>query len=451
MKFLAILRDSLREALDTSVFYVMVGLSALTILVVASISFRPVPIEEDLGRLVNQVNWVMQTRMRNAPKDLERPSWEIKDFQQTNETSPLWERDYQFVLVVKLPGGKLAEAFMDRRGREANQKQVAQQLQQMFQAQMLRHLENVKAEPVGDSKPGEWEFKVTTSGSKVKRAADWPNEPTLFFVLPMSFWHPSVTDFVALIQGFVVNTFGAAVALLVSVVITAFFIPNMLRKGTIDLLLAKPMSRVALLSYKYVGGMTFMFLNTVFLVLGIWLVLGLRSGLWGTGFLVTIPILTFEFAFYYAVSTLFAVLTCSPIVAILMTCLTWLLLFLAGWGYFFVNTIRVVSNPEFQAEMREVSGQPAGEEPAEETPPQFLPDWVYTTADVVHFVLPRMKDLDLLADQVADQNQARTTSEKRVADKLLEAYSWPQAIGITLGWIVVILGLACWRFATRDY
>src|SRR5262245_39580206 len=41
MKFVPILKDSLREAIDTKVFYVMVGLSALLTLLTATLSFKP--------------------------------------------------------------------------------------------------------------------------------------------------------------------------------------------------------------------------------------------------------------------------------------------------------------------------------------------------------------------------------------------------------------------------
>ena len=54
----------------------------------------------------------------------------------------------------------------------------------------------------------------------------------------------------------------------------------MLRKGTVDMLVVKPIHRVALLLYKYIGGLTFIFLNTVVAIGGVWLALGLRSGIW---------------------------------------------------------------------------------------------------------------------------------------------------------------------------
>ena len=121
------------------------------------------------------------------------------------------------------------------------------------------------------------------------------------------------------IEDVIVGGIGSGIAMLIGIVITAFFVPNMLRKGTVDMLLVKPISRVTLLLYKYVGGLTFIFLNTVVAVGGVWLALGLRSGVWATGFLVMILVITFFFAILYSVSTLFGVLTRSPIVAILLT------------------------------------------------------------------------------------------------------------------------------------
>src|SRR5207244_1521633 len=44
MKYLALLKDSLLEAIDTKVFYVMIGLSVLVILLVACIGFTPEPV-----------------------------------------------------------------------------------------------------------------------------------------------------------------------------------------------------------------------------------------------------------------------------------------------------------------------------------------------------------------------------------------------------------------------
>src|SRR5262249_26444513 len=139
------------------------------------------------------------------------------------------------------------------------------------------------------------------------------------------------------LEGWIVGSFGASAVMLLGCIITAFFVPNMLRKGTVDLLLAEPVNRFTLLAYKYVGGLTFMFLNTVVLVVGIWAAIGARTGIWDAWFLFMIPVLTFEFAVFYALSTLAAVWTRSPVVSILLCVLMWGVLMGLGWVYWLAN------------------------------------------------------------------------------------------------------------------
>jgi ABC-type transport system involved in multi-copper enzyme maturation permease subunit len=219
------------------------------------------------------------------------------------------------------------------------------------------------------------------------------------------------------------------VALLVCTIITASFIPNLLRKGSVDLLISKPIHRTSLLLYKYVGGLSFMFLNTVFVVIGIWLVLGLRSNLWAPAFLLSIVILTFQFALYYAVSTLFGVLTRSPLVAILMTCLTWFVLFAATSGYRYLEGKRDAPGPE-----------------------RAFPEWVFEAAKDIHYVLPRMKDLDLLTNQlIVTQLLPQESEVRRESEKEYASFNWGESITVSCLYIAALLGLACWRFAAKDY
>ena len=44
MKYFAILKDSFREARDTKILYIMLGLSTFLFLLIASVSYRPVPL-----------------------------------------------------------------------------------------------------------------------------------------------------------------------------------------------------------------------------------------------------------------------------------------------------------------------------------------------------------------------------------------------------------------------
>lgn len=431
MKYLAILKDSLLEALDTKVFYAMVGLSCLVLLVVASVSYRPVAVEDEMRAFARNLTWLMGLGKQQAG---DPPRVDVTDFRQTNPEAPPWEGNYRFTIVLRQPD---AERGIGEAERQAGAQKLRQALRRQF-----RYLEELEVAALDSPEPTESRFEVTTRGTKVTAAKDWPHEPTLFFALPLTVWHAPVGNFVHFWEDTVVNSVGAGVALLVSVVITAFFIPNMLRKGTVDLLLVKPIRRSTLLLYKYVGGLAFMFLNTTFVVVGIWLILGLRTGLWGVGFLASVFVLTFQFAFYYAVSTLFGVLTRSAIVAILMSCLAWFLFSLVlGNGYRVIDATRKL--PEIAEVVQEEKGP---------VPPRPFPDWVYTSADVVHFVTPRLKDLDTLTNKlIVDDTLPEFSEDRRLADKLYAGFRWGEALAVTALYIVALLGLSCWRFTAKEY
>lgn len=441
MKFLAILKDSLREALDTKVFYVMVGLSLLVVLLVGSIGYRPASVEEEAHRLIEQMNWMLALSARRTNRG-PAPRWHVKDFQQTNPGAAPWQTGYRFLLVVEYSNDQQVEEA--RRMRKMAVDYMQRGLRQGFY--YLKNLQVAEAEPQG---PKELRYRVSSESPETVRPQDWPHYPVFLFTLPMRFWQIPIIRYVQIWESWIINWIGAAIALLISTIITAFFIPNMLRKGTVDLLIVKPISRPLLLLYKYIGGLTFIFLNTVVVVAGIWLVLGLRTNLWGTGFLLSIPVLTFQFAMYYAVSTLFAVLSRSPIVAILMTCLFWFVFaFLIGYGYYWIDKTR--NDREMIAAPLEQLGEEKA--PTENVPQKAFPDGVYATADIIHFLTPHLKDLDTLTDKwILDDVTTPESPQRQRADKLYANFHWTEALAVTSLYIVALLAVSCWWFARKDY
>ncbi len=69
---------------------------------------------------------------------------------------------------------------------------------------------------------------------------------------------------------------------------SAGLIPNLLEPGRIELLLSKPVGRVHLLLGRFVGNLLVVSANTTFLVAGVWVILGVKTGIWIPHFLVTI-------------------------------------------------------------------------------------------------------------------------------------------------------------------
>jgi len=474
LKFWAILKDSFREAVDGKIFLVMLIISTLLIVFVASFSVEPVDADEAFSHITHQ--FVIVSPDRGHSTTGQRPFFylpETRNLQKTNDATAPQQGDYRFVLHITdvqvedngpvSAKDKEKDKDKDRDSKESKEEKAKQDRQksQFLQAvaywlsvpkfsDMTRMAEpdtssitdddilafvRSQFESYGDmdlaklsrrpsTEKGIYEFDVETKG--LKGAKGWPHNPRLFFGL----WKPtlplSLGTWMYLIEGSLVSDVGATIAMLIGVVITAFFVPNMMRKGAIDLMLSKPVSRVSLLIYKYIGGLTFVFLTTAYCLVGIWLVLGMRTGMWGTGVLFVILTITFYFAILYSVSTVTAVLTKNTIVAILVTLGFWGLMFVVGFGQ---NRLQQVRDDK-------TLGVPKG---------------LINFVDFLNTVLPRTTDLDnLMTKLIVDDDLGRAEKIAFKKDKL-KYPAWGEVIGVSMGYIVVLLGLSCWRFSTRDY
>jgi ABC-2 type transport system permease protein len=105
----------------------------------------------------------------------------------------------------------------------------------------------------------------------------------------------------------------SSLALLLAIFTSSSFVPVMLEKGNIDLLLSKPVSRAQMLTGKYLGGILVVLLNIAFLVIGVWLIISLKFAYWNFTFLWLIATITFTFAVLYALIVLLGVATKSSI------------------------------------------------------------------------------------------------------------------------------------------
>lgn len=118
----------------------------------------------------------------------------------------------------------------------------------------------------------------------------------------------------------------AALGLLLAIFASSSFIPIMLEKGNIDLLLSKPVSRTQLLWGKYFGGTAVVFLNIAILIIGVWLDISFKFNYWQFTFLWSILIITFTFAVLYSIIVLFGVLTRSSMLGMMIAYLIFLVI-----------------------------------------------------------------------------------------------------------------------------
>ncbi|MDO8548737.1 MAG: ABC transporter permease subunit [Ignavibacteria bacterium] len=118
----------------------------------------------------------------------------------------------------------------------------------------------------------------------------------------------------------------ASLCILLAIFSSASFVPNMLEKGNIDLLLSKPISRSQLLFGKFLGGLLVVLINVGFLIIGVWLVIAVRFSSYNFTFLSIILSVTFTFAVLYSLIVLFGVVTQSSILGMMIAYFIFLIL-----------------------------------------------------------------------------------------------------------------------------
>jgi hypothetical protein len=122
-----------------------------------------------------------------------------------------------------------------------------------------------------------------------------------------------------ILAGGVADTLG----LLLTLVWTAGFLPGFLDPSNAAVLLAKPAPRWLLIVGKFLGVLAFVLLHAVVFVGGTWLALGLRTGVWETAYLWSVPLLLLHFAVFFSFSLLLAVCTRSTVVCVFGSIAFW--------------------------------------------------------------------------------------------------------------------------------
>jgi ABC-type transport system involved in multi-copper enzyme maturation permease subunit len=98
---------------------------------------------------------------------------------------------------------------------------------------------------------------------------------------------------------------------------TSGILPDTLEKGTIDLYLSKPIARWELLLGKYLGAVTVMFVNILYFIGSVWLIFGLKFGMWNVQFLLSVLGLTYLFACLFSIIAFLGVLSRNMAITII--------------------------------------------------------------------------------------------------------------------------------------
>lgn len=155
---------------------------------------------------------------------------------------------------------------------------------------------------------------------------------------PLPFRRDQFTKGIETAMSVIMKYFVGVIGVIIAVLVTASVIPQMFDPGSLNLLLSKPISRSLLFLSKFFGGCAFILINASYLITGLWLILGMRFGIWDAKLLLTIPIYLFMFAIYYTVSALAGVIWRNAIVSVALSVLFWLVCFSVGISKWLIET-----------------------------------------------------------------------------------------------------------------
>jgi ABC-2 type transport system permease protein len=184
---------------------------------------------------------------------------------------------------------------------------------------------------------------------------------------------------------------------------SAGLIPNVLEPGRIELLLSKPVSRTHILLGRYVGNVLVVSCNIIYLVLGVWIILGIKTGIWSPLFLVSIATTVFAFAVLLSVVTLIGVLFESAALATMVAAALMVMSLILAQTTFM---LKLLSS-----------------------------EWSRQLWRTLYYVLPKIYDLGRITNN-AIQSQT---------------FDGFMPIWTSVAFAAVVLGLSLWIFARRDF
>lgn len=159
----------------------------------------------------------------------------------------------------------------------------------------------------------------------------WVGYAGFRFGTPLAITQKQIKTYVEPLILQLVVQFGLGVMIVfVAIIVTSPIIPDTFRSGALHLMLSKPISRTWLFLSKFAGGCIFVLLNLTYVLFGLYLIVGLRFGIWNAGLLACIPLLLFVYIIFYSVSALAGLIWGNAIVSVVVSIVFWVFCFAIG-------------------------------------------------------------------------------------------------------------------------
>ena len=126
------------------------------------------------------------------------------------------------------------------------------------------------------------------------------------------------------------------IATIIAIISTSGIIPDLVSEGTIECMLARPISRIRLFLTKYATGLMFVALQVSAFAIVSMMIIWIRGGYFEPRILLSIPIVLCFYSFLYCVTAFVGLISKSTMTAMLITGIFWAALFVINFGESFV-------------------------------------------------------------------------------------------------------------------
>ncbi len=232
----------------------------------------------------------------------------------------------------------------------------------------------------------------------------------------------SQAEFLASFESGIAGTFAGFIGILIFISAMAGAVPEMLQKGRLDLLLARPVGRVRLVLFRYLGAVLFVLLTWTLLFTGCTVALGVTTGYWCFTYIGCAVTCTLIFAALYPVSMLVGALSRNVTLATLGALVFWALQGI-------VQSIKSAID----------SGMISNAD-------RWKP-----LVNASYWILPKSADLGRLNDVMLARSNLSDQAFARAMSGPLAPVDWWFAGGTTALFAAGIMALTCMHVARRDY
>ncbi len=328
--YLAILKDSFREAFASRVLWIVLGLATLILVILAGFGLAEHAgasfTKDDIGDALGLYNKVVQQAGAAYPTPGKR-IWALVDEESKTELA-------ETVAAAESTafGNPLATQMSSLLNRLLGRRELYDAAAWRFVRLDAEARELVAAGPNGLTD----EEAARLNRLLIEAAFPFEISPSRSLELYVSYWGNTLGTPLPLRREFIIkstlvifsNLMVGMLGVFCGIIVTASIVPQTFEPGAVDLLLSKPVSRPLVFLTKFAGGCMFTAITAAYILGGLWLIVGLRYGMWDSALLWSIPVFVFVFAVYYSVSAVAGLIWRNTIVAVVVTVVFWLVC----WG-----------------------------------------------------------------------------------------------------------------------